>query len=135
MTINVNSQSAGVINNVEGTQTVQVQHGLLAPPPHRLQVVDALRSGVAQATLDLATKREAERQVDDIDEQLRKTRPNKRTVAKRLKKVTEILVAAGAVATGGTALVQAIGSLASWLGTLGDGILGLLQSAGQGRGR
>jgi hypothetical protein len=43
--------------------------------------------------------------------------------------MTKLLVAAGALVAGGTTLLTAITGLASWLGGIGSGVLGLLRDA------
>jgi hypothetical protein len=69
-----------------------------------------------------------------MDAQLRSPRPDKPSIADRLTRVTQTLVAAGALVTGGTALAQTLGGLAMWLGTLGAGVVGLLGSVRGGSG-
>jgi hypothetical protein len=120
---------------VAGDQTIHGgQQATIASAADALAALPVLREAIAAAALPDADRRTAEAHVDAMDAQLRSPRPDKPSIADRLTRVTQTLVAAGALVTGGTALAQTLGGLAMWLGTLGAGVVGLLGSVRGGSG-
>lgn len=127
MTFNIGSQSGGVINNVAGDQHISGgQHGALVTTEDARRALGELRNAVAIAGLDEATAAAAHAQVTEMDESLRAEAPDRPRVARALERLTRLLVAAGSLASAGTALLGPLHALAGWLGTIGAPILGLL---------
>ena len=132
MTFNIGSQRADLINNVAGNQTIHGGQHVISSPAEALATLEILRAELETVRMSQAKKRTAKKYVEEMEQQLHQKQPDKPSIADRLTRLTKILVAAGALLTGGTALGQAIGGLASWLGTLGAGIFGLVSPSSGG---
>ncbi len=127
MTFNIGNQNAGNINNVAGDQHITGgQHGILVTPEAARQAVIDLRAGLEVTPLDHATAASAEAEVTEIEAGVRQPQPVPSRVAPALERLTRLLLAAGSLATAGSALVQPLHTLATWLGALGKPILHLL---------
>jgi hypothetical protein len=127
MEIHVKNQTAGVINYVEGNQVVNGgQHGSVVTDDDARQAVRQLRQALSTTPLDRSRAAEARAQVAELDAAVRATRPDKRRAADTLKRLTDLLVRAGSLATAGAALVGPLQTLAAWLGTHGAAVLGML---------
>ena len=122
MTFNIGSQNAHLINNVAGDQWNQTT---LRDEDVRGQI-QQLRRVLEGARLAPAVTSEARAQLAAAEGEMTQRSPSKPAVADHLKKVTEILVSAGGLATAGGALFGPLGALAGWLGGLGKPILDLL---------
>jgi hypothetical protein len=127
MTFNIGSQQAGNINNVARDQHITGgQTGMLVTPEAARQAVIDLRAGLKVTRLDPATSAAAEAEVMQIDAGMRQPEPDRTQIAPRLERLTRLLLAAGSLATAGSALLQPLHTLANWLGALGEPILNLL---------
>ena len=127
MEIHVKNQTAGVINYVEGNQVVNGgQHGSVVTDDDARQAVRQLRQALSTVPLDRSRAAEARAQVAELDAAVRAPRPDKRRAADTLKRLTDLLVRAGSLATAGAALVGPLQTLAAWLGTHGAAVLGML---------
>ena len=93
-----------------------------------LEATADLRAALARAELVPEDNRAAERELDDVEEELRKPDPDKQRVAARLESFTAILKSAGALAVAGAALVGPIGVLAGFLGPLGHAVVKLAEN-------
>jgi len=124
MVFNIGSQDAGVINNVAGNQWSQVTIGDEAA---RVQV-QHLRTVLERAGLSPDAASEAQSHVDEAAAEMKQATPRKAVIAARLKKLTQILISAGALARTGGALAGPLGALAGWLGGLGKPIMEMLGS-------
>lgn len=87
-----------------------------------------LRAALARAGLPPDVTQVANRELDDVEQELRKPTPDKERMAARLESFTAILKSAGAFAAAGTALLGPIGVLAGFLGPLGQAALRLVRS-------
>ncbi|EMY35859.1 hypothetical protein D477_002206 [Arthrobacter crystallopoietes BAB-32] len=123
MGFNIQNQSGGVINNVEGDQHI---HGSQQGNVHSLievrEAVQQLQDAVTGSGLNSADSKSVNDCLRDIDAEVKRPAPDKATVATRLKKITEIAKAAGTLA----GLVGPIQIMVAWLGTLGKPIAKLL---------
>lgn len=126
MTFHIGSQRAGLISNVAGDQTVHGGQQGVASPAGARGALEVVRAELDELGMSRASARTARAYVEQIEQQLLRRQPDAPTVADRLGRLTKLLVAGGALLTGGTALGQAIGALASWLGPLGASVRGLL---------
>lgn len=127
MTFNIGSQTGGIINNVAGDQRITGgQQGTVVTTDAALRAVQALRDGLAATALDRPTGAKARERVEEIDSELRAPQPDRPRVASALERLTRLLAGAGALATAGVGLIAPLQTLAGWLGTLGEPILGLL---------
>ena len=128
MTFTIGSQHAAVINNVGGDQTIDGgQNVSIASPAEALAFVQQLRSELRLASLTGRSKAAANTALDDIERELRRSEPDKPTIGDRLARMTNVVVSAGALVTGGATLLTAIKGLATWLGTAGVATLALVR--------
>jgi hypothetical protein len=127
MEIHVKQQTAGVINYVEGNQVVSggVQGSVVTDDAAR-QAVRELRRALSSTPLDGPRAAEARAQVTELDAAVRAPQPDKRRAADTLKRLTDLLVGAGSLATAGAALIGPLQTLATWLGAHGAAILSML---------
>lgn len=123
MGFNINNQTGGVVNNVEGNQYIRgdqrsqmVQSGTVG------EAVQELERGVASAGLDDGRLAEISPYVREIKVEIGQSEPEPAKVVDPLKKIVEISSAAGALAS----LIGPIQSLVAWLGPLGQPIVRLL---------
>ncbi|GAB2651658.1 hypothetical protein [Kribbella swartbergensis] len=127
MTFNIGNQNAANINNVGRDQHITGgQTGIVVTPEQARQALADLRVGVKATRLDPVTSVAAESELRDIEAGLRQPEPDRARIAPRLERLTRILLAAGSLAAAGSALVAPLRTLAQWLGSLGEPILGLL---------
>jgi hypothetical protein len=127
MTFNIGSQSGGVINNVAGDQHITgQQHGTLVTTEDARRALGELRHAVTAAGLDEATAAGAHAQVAEMDGVLSAEHPDKPRFAGALERLTRLLSAAGALASGAAALIGPLHALAGWLGAIGGPVLALL---------
>jgi hypothetical protein len=95
---------------------------------HGADMLDALiaarrlRAALTDAALDPARRASAAQTIDELESELRKPDPDRDVVAHRLERFTTIVKTAGALLTSGVALATPIGTIASWLGPLGQAI-------------
>jgi|SRR3954468_5654549 hypothetical protein len=127
MTFNIGNQNAGNINNVARDQHITGgQTGIVVTSEQALQALADLRAGIGATRLDPVPSVAAQTELRDIEADLRQPEPDRTRIAPRLERLTRILLAAGSLASAGSALVAPLGMLAHWLGALGAPILGLL---------
>jgi hypothetical protein len=126
MTFHINSQQAGVINNVGRDQHITGgQQGQISVGQARDAVQD-LRDGLAATHLEQAPATEAGALVDRLEADLAEPEPDRSRVAGTLERLTRLLTATGSLVAAGAVLVGPLQTLATWLGTLGQPVLGLL---------
>lgn len=111
------NQAARDINQAGGNLTVTNVEALAATAE--------LRQALGRTDLSPEIRRVAEREIEDVEDELRKPEPDKERVAARLESFTAILKSAGAFAAAGAALLGPIGVLAGFLGPLGHAALEL----------
>jgi hypothetical protein len=127
MTFNIGNQNAANINNVGRDQHITGgQTGIVVTSEQARQALADLRVGVKATRLDPVTSVAAETELRDVEAGLRQPEPDRARIAPRLERLTRILLAAGSLASAGSALVAPLRTLAQWLGPLGEPILGLL---------
>jgi hypothetical protein len=127
MTFNIGNQSAANINNVGRDQHITGgQTGVVVTPEQAWQAYAELRAGVRATRLDPATSVAADKELGEVESGLHQPEPDRARIAPRLERLTRILLAAGSLASAGSALVAPIRLLAHFLGALGAPILGLL---------
>jgi hypothetical protein len=127
MTFNIGSQNAANINNVGRDQHITGgQTGIVVTREQALEALAELRAGVAATRLEPGPSVEVETELSHIEASLRRPEPDRARIAPRLERLTRILLAAGSLASAGSALVGPLGMLAHWLGALGAPVLGLL---------
>lgn len=103
------------------------QYGTVASDEGARQAARDLRDALQSAGgIDRATRAETQARAAEVEAALRVARPDKSRIAGVLKRLTELLAAAGSLAAAGAPLIAPLHALASWLGDLGAPILGLL---------
>ena len=127
MTFNIGGQNAGIINNVAGDQHITgQQYGTLVTTEDARRALGDLRGAVTTAGLGTDTAADADAHVAEMDAALQPGQPDKPRFARALERLTQLLAAAGSLASGGAALLGPLHALAGWLGALGGPILALL---------
>jgi hypothetical protein len=125
MPFNIGSQQAGVINNVDGNQTIHGgQTGNVGTDPRAL--LDRVRQELA--TLPGAITSRVYPELDAVDAELASPQPNQPAAIGRLERVINSLKSAGALAMTGSGLLAALTALVNSFGQLGRPLLHLLGS-------
>lgn len=127
MSFNIGSQNAGVINNVQGNQTVGEQHVTIASPSEARAVLQQLRAAIDELPLNGANVSEVNSELDEMDRELQRPEPDAASLGERLDAITNVLTASGAIVTAGSGLATALTSLAKWLGPFGAAALRLMR--------
>lgn len=125
MSFHIQSQSAGLINNVDGDQHITGgQSGTLTSLD---TVRDAAR--ILQQALAVAPFHETaamRHYVDAIAAEIQRPVPDRRTVADRVRRLVDLVSASAPIASLGIAIAGPLRTLAEWLGDLGTPILRIL---------
>ena len=120
-------QHAGIMNYAGGDQHIGGgQHVTVVTAPQARRAVRELWDGLTTTTLDESTAVEARAQLAEIDAAMQAPEPDRSRVEPFLKRLTQLLKAAGSLATASSSLIVPLHTLASWLGTLGGPILQML---------
>lgn len=122
MVFNIGSQHAEQINNVAGDQWNQVTVG----DDEARRQVRSLRAALDRAGLPPDVEPRARAYLEDVEAEMRSPAPRKASVATGLKKLTDVVLSAGALASAGAAVAGPLGAVAGWLGGLGKPILDAL---------
>lgn len=123
MGFNINNQTGGVVNNVEGNQYIRGgQHSEMVQAGDVRKAVQELERGVASTGLRDSQLAAISVHLKEIQAEVNRTNPEPEKVVDPLKRITEIAGAAGALAS----LAGPIQSLISWLGPLGQPIAKVL---------
>ena len=120
-------QKAEIINIAGRDQYIdEGQHVTDVTTAQAKRAVRGLQDGLTTTTLDESTAAEARVQLAEIDTAMQAPKPDRSRVEPFLKRLTQLLKAAGSLATAGSSLIGPLHTLASWLGTLGGPILQML---------
>lgn len=123
MVFNIHNQTGGVINNVEGDQHIRGGQHVHEPPIADVrQAVQELRTALRASNLDDTDYESVRQYLNEIDSETKRSEPARQSIADRLTKITEIVGAAGTLAS----LAGPIQTIAAWLGSLGQPIAKLL---------
>lgn len=127
MTFNIGQQSAGVVNNVAGNQTVHGgQYGAVLVPREVTQALVDLRTAVESAMMPLRTATAAQAEFEAAERAVQQPQPDQEKAAGALERFTRFLVSAGPLAVAAAAFVGPLETLGRWLGPLGAHLLSLL---------
>ena len=123
MGFNINNQTGGVVNNVEGNQYIRgdQRSGTVQSGDVRAAVQE-LERGVTSLGLTDSQLAAISVHLKDIEDEASRRHPEPEKVVDPLKKITEIASAAGALA----GLAGPIQNLVAWLGPLGQPIAKML---------
>jgi RecB family exonuclease len=124
MGFNINSQTGGVVNNVEGNQYIRgdQRNQMVVHTGAAREAVRELERSVASIGIPDAHFAGISGYIKEINKEVSRPHPEPEKVANALKKIMEIASAAGALAS----LAGPIQSLVTWLGPLGQPIAKLL---------
>lgn len=111
-----------------GDQYVAGRDQVVSAGPNRelRAEVASLREALAELRLTATERAEAEQELDAVDQALRDDEPDRSAVGEHLSKLTRGLKEAGALASAGESVLRSLGTIASWLGPVGAGVLALL---------
>lgn len=119
MGFNINNQTGGVINNVEGNQHIrgdQRSHKVQSGDVRK--AVQELERGVISLGLQDSQLAAISAHLEEIEAEVSRMHPEPEKIVDPLKKITDIAGAAGALA----GLAGPIQNLIAWLGPLGQPI-------------
>ena len=120
-----------IMNNAGGDQHITGgQHVTVVTAPQARRAVRELWDGLTTTTLDESTAAEARAHLAEIDAAMQAPEPDRSRVEPFLNRLTQLLKAAGSLATASSSLIPPLHTLASWLGTLGGPILQMLPILG-----
>ena len=117
MGFNINNQTGGIINNVEGNQYIRGdQHSQKVQSGDVRRAVQELERAAASMGLEDNQLAAMSKHLETIKAEVNRSNPEPEKVVDPLKKFTEIASAAGALA----GLAAPIQTLIAWLGSLGQ---------------
>ena len=116
----------GPVNAGSGTQYVAGRDQVIGAPAEVVAELTRLRRSLDDLRLTGAERQAADRELAAAEEAIRRAEPDRAAAGSHLSRFVQGLKDAGALATAGTAFVQSIHSLATWIGPLGAGIIALL---------
>lgn len=123
MGFNINNQTGGVVNNVEGNQYIRGdQRSETVQSGDVRKAVQELERGVTSLGLHDSQLTAITAHLKEIEAEVSRRHPEPEKVVDPLKKITEIASAAGALAS----LAGPIQNLVTWLGPLGQPIAKVL---------
>jgi hypothetical protein len=126
---NIGSQHASSINNIGRDQHIDGGINVTNVRRDALSAIDELRKALTDVKLDEHERLAATDHLDSINEDLRRRRPDKRSIGERLRALATILASAGAFATGSSSLIVAITAVATLLGRHGTRALHIVADA------
>jgi hypothetical protein len=117
---NISDQRAGIVNMVGRDQHIRAdQHGTIATTSEICSAVSALRSATLSARLDNQERAAVTDHLDEMDQDLRRPHPDKRSIGERLGALATVLASAGAFASGGASLIAAVLTIGGLIGQFG----------------
>jgi hypothetical protein len=123
---NIGSQH-GNVSNVGGDMTVYGgQHYTALPADMIRGELGNVQRVISAMNLDPAARKSVARLLADADRELRESRHDAGKVARPIERLTRLLRDVGAIAAGGTALIDPLMRIASWLGAAGQVIFHLI---------
>jgi hypothetical protein len=121
MPFNIGSQQGGVINNVEGNQTI---HGDQTGGIDPRILLDRVRQEVAALGLPGPVHAQVRTELDRVDAELAGPRSNHTTAVGWLERAIGTLKSAGALTGAGSGLLSALGALVNSFGPLARHLIG-----------
>ena len=125
----IGSQRATTITNIEGNQIVNNvggdqlvaggQQSAVGDVREGRRLLEALRAQLRAAELPGPVGSAADAMVDGLHAERCASRPDRPAIADRLKRLTQILLSAGALVSAATGVGAPIAALAGWLGAVG----------------
>ena len=116
----------GPVHAGQGDQYVAGRDQVIGAPPQILEELARVRTGLDELRLTGAERAAADRELAAAEAAVRRPEPDKDAAGSHLTALVRGLTQAGALATAGTALVQALHGLAAWAGPAAAGLLALL---------
>lgn len=111
-----------------GDQYVAGRDQVVSAGPNRelRAEVANLREELAELRLTAGERADAERELDAVDQALQDDEPDRSAVAEHLSRLAGGLKEAGALASASESVLRSLGTIATWLGPVGAGVLALL---------
>ena len=116
----------GPVHAGQGDQYVAGHDQFIGVPAPVLDSLERIRGTLDELRLTGAERAAAERELAATENAVRRAEPDRGAAGSHLSTLVQGLKDAGALAAAGTAFVQAIHTLAGWLGPVGAGVLALL---------
>lgn len=122
----------GMQNTVAGTNYAVMGKGNIYGPskanlPAELRnELEVLRSAIEELRLTASERARAQEQLQAVEDALTEETPNKSKAAEQLQNFAMMVKETGGVVAAGSSIAAAIGTIASWLGPLGAGIISRL---------
>ncbi|MCK2237852.1 MULTISPECIES: hypothetical protein [unclassified Crossiella] len=104
------------VNIGPGQQYVAGRDQHIGPGHELLTEIQSLRRALDDLRLTGAERREADRALDEVAQELQSPQPDRSRIATQTNRLTTLLQRAGALATAGAALLTPLGALTAWLG-------------------
>jgi hypothetical protein len=123
MAFNIGSQQAGIINNVEGNQTI---HGGQTGSAGPRMLLDRVREELAALPLPAGLATQVHADLNEVDAALATPQPDQQAAVGRLGRAIGALKSAGLLATAGSGLATSLSALVDSFGRLGEPVRQLL---------
>jgi hypothetical protein len=123
MSFNIGNQQAGIINNVDGNQTI---HGGQTGSTDPVALLGRVRQEVAALPMNGDLAKQVHAELDTVGAALNTPQPDQRAAVSGLGRVVEKLKSAGVLATAGSGLVSSLSALVHSFGQLGEPVRRLL---------
>jgi NADP-dependent 3-hydroxy acid dehydrogenase YdfG len=124
---NISSQH-GNISNVAGDLTMHGNQEYVAASGDMVrEELTKLQRALSTTGIDPGVKRSVMEHLTNSHRELDKSNPDPHKVAGSIEQLTRLLKDAGALSVAGTALIDPLQRVASWLGTSGQAILQLMR--------
>jgi hypothetical protein len=116
----------GPVHAGQGDQYVAGRDQTIGAPPQVLADLDQLRRLLDELRLTGTERKAADQELAAAEAAVRRPEPDRAAAGSHLTRFVRGLTEAGALATAGTAFVQSIHALATWLGPAAGALLTLL---------
>jgi hypothetical protein len=116
----------GPVHAGHGDQYVAGRDQFIGAPAQVLESLGRIRETLDGLRLTGTERAAAERELSATEDAVRRPEPDRAAAGSHLSRLVQGLKDAGALATAGTALVQSLHAVATWLGPVGAGIIALL---------
>jgi hypothetical protein len=117
---------SGTQNIAGGDQYIADRDQVIGAPAEVVAELARLRRSLDELRLTGTQRQAADRELAAAEEAIRRAEPDRAAAGSHLSRFVQGLKDAGALATAGTAVLQSIHALATWIGPVGAGIIALL---------
>jgi hypothetical protein len=117
---------SGTQNIAGGDQYIAGRDQVIGAPAEIVAELARLGRSLGDLRLTGAERQAADQELAAVEEAVGRAEPDRAAAGSHLSRFVQGLKDAGALATAGTAFVQSIHALATWIGPVGAGIIALL---------